>query len=78
MELTGLDDCRGCDCNILLVSDTDILGLSEKFLDEISIESIHVKDYHFFHDGRSKQEKPGLGVLIKNCIPVRAKLEISQ
>ena len=49
-------------------SSTDILGLCETFLDEFSIESIHVEDYKCFHDFRSRQNQGGLGVLIKGCI----------
>ena len=45
------------------------------FLDEFSIESIHVDGYQLFHVGRSMQKKGGLGVLIKSCIPARARLD---
>lgn len=56
-------------------SDTDILGLCETFLDDFSIENIHVKDYQFFHIGRKRQKQGGLGVLIKNCIPARIRID---
>ena len=59
----------------LSTSDTDIFGLCETFLDEFSMESVHVDGYQLFHVGRSTQKKGGLGVLIKSCIPACARLD---
>ena len=49
-------------------------GLCETFLDEFSIESVHVDGYQLFHVGRNMQKKDGLGLFIKSCIPARARL----
>jgi len=46
------------------------------FLDEFAIENIHVDGYQLFHFGRSMQKKGSLCVLIKSCIPARARLDI--
>jgi len=59
----------------LSTSDTDIFGLCKTFLDEFSIESVHVDGYQLFHVGRGMQKKGGLGVIIKSCIPARARLD---
>ena len=62
----------------LFDSGTDILGLCETFLDEISANKIDVKDYQFFHRNRTQQKQGGLAVLIKNYIPARMRDDFLQ
>ena len=56
---------RGVIEKFLFDSGTDILGLCETFLDEISANKIDVKDNQFFHRNRTQQKQGCLAVLIK-------------
>ena len=69
---------RGVIEKFLFDSGTDILGLCETFLDEISANNIDIKYYQFFHRNRTHQKQGGLAVLIKNYIPARMRDDILQ